>query len=136
MQPQNYTPIDDLIQFYKNSLSSSFSKESEPARSVEYQRVVEHEPVEEVKGYVKHRPEAVKVDKELEDMGVEAKEQIAYQANETIELPLSDERIVEGLHQPITSSWRWLAEFALYLLKQAHYTLKKVHGHIKRVVYS
>lgn len=138
MQPKNYTPIDKLIAHYKSTLASSFSKETEPPSSeeVEYQRLVEHEPSEEVQKYVEHRKETVEVSPELKDLGVEARGEAAFQKTEEVKLPLTDEKIEEGLHQPIISSWRWLAELALYILKQAHLTLKKVHGHIRRVVYA
>ncbi len=138
MQPKNYTPIDKLIAHYKSTLSSSFSKETEPASTeeVEYQRIVEHEPSEEVRKYIEHRKETIKIPSDLKDLGIEAREEAAFQKTEEVILPLTDEKIEEGLHKPITSSWRWLAELALYILKQAHLTLKKIHGHIRRVVYS
>lgn len=138
MRPKNYTPIDGLLQFYKNTLSSSFSKETEPPslEEVEYQRVVEHEPSEEVREYVEHRKETAKVPPDLKKLGVVPREEAVFQTTEAVRLPLSDEKIEEGLHQPISSSWRWLAELAIYILKQAHLTLKKIHGHIKRVVYA
>ena len=50
--------------------------------------------------------------------------------------PITDEKIEEGLHQPVNSSWRWLSEFLIYHLKQMHLNLKKVHGHIVRVARS
>ena len=138
MQPKNFTPIDKLIAHYKSTLASSFSKETEPASTeeVEYRRIVEHEPAPEVQKYVEHRKETVKVPADLKKLGVIPREEAAFQKTEAISLPLTDEKIEEGLHKPITSSLRWLAELALYILKQAHLTLKKIHGHIRRVVYS
>lgn len=138
MQPKNYTPIDNLIAHYKSTLASSFSKETEPSSTeeVEYLRLVEHEPSEEVQKYVDHRKETIKVPSDLKDLGVEAREEAAFQKTQAVNLPITDEKIVEGLHQPIISSWRWLAELALYILKQAHLTLKRIHGHIRRVAYA
>ena len=47
--------------------------------------------------------------------------------------PLSDEKIVTGLHAPVTSSLRWLATLAEYLLKMMHVQLKVVSGRVIRV---
>lgn len=48
-------------------------------------------------------------------------------------LPLSDDQIAQGVHQSITSSWRWLAEWCRRKLKQLHVAIKSVHGKIVRV---
>ncbi len=48
-------------------------------------------------------------------------------------LPLTDDQIVQGLHQSITSSWRWLAQWCLRRLKQVHLAIKKIHGKFTRV---
>lgn len=53
---------------------------------------------------------------------------------QNVQLPLSDDKVIAGLNEPVTSSYRWLAEFALAILKHAHLGLKKVHGHVVRVV--
>jgi len=50
-----------------------------------------------------------------------------------VALPLSDDQIVQGLHQSITSSWRWLAQWCIRRLKQLHLIVKSVHGNIVRV---
>ncbi len=48
-------------------------------------------------------------------------------------LPLTDDQIATGLHQSIKSSWRWLAEWCVRQLKQAHVLLKSFHGKIVRL---
>ncbi len=48
-------------------------------------------------------------------------------------LPMTDEKIFEGRKAPFTSPVRWLSELCLYILKQGHQTLKKIHGHITRI---
>lgn len=51
-----------------------------------------------------------------------------------VQLPISDEEIIEGLEKPYTSSWRWLSELGVYLLGQAHIALKTIHGKVVRVL--
>ena len=50
----------------------------------------------------------------------------------TIVLPLSDEKIAEGLHQSITSSWRWLAQWCIRRLKELHVALNAKGGKVVR----
>ena len=96
--------------------------------------VVEHREVDqEVKPHVQVRPEVVEVPPDLQQMGVQATPTTQFQTQQVQSL-ISDEEIIKGLHQPTTSSFRWLAELALYILKHAHITLKKIHGKIVRVV--
>ena len=51
----------------------------------------------------------------------------------TTALPLTDDQIVKGLHEGVTSSWRWLALWCIRRLKQVHLFLKSIHGKIVRV---
>ena len=46
----------------------------------------------------------------------------------TVVLPLTDDQIATGLHQSIMSSWRWLAQWCVRQLKQAHVLLTSNHG--------
>ncbi len=50
----------------------------------------------------------------------------------TVVLPLSDEQIAEGLHQSITSSWRWLATWCVRRLKELHVAVRSQGGKIIR----
>jgi hypothetical protein len=52
---------------------------------------------------------------------------------QTVNLPLADDKILPALHQPITSSLRWLATLAFYILKKAHLTLRVVGGKTIRI---
>lgn len=90
----------------------------------------------EVKEYIENRDEQQKLKK------TEALKQVGAQTPEDTDelqekigplLALSDAKIEEGLQKPVSSSFRWLAEFMRYLLRQAGYSLKKVHGHLKRI---
>lgn len=140
--PQNYTDITYLIKKYKEEVAAEeyapSSKEIEPAAAspepLLIQRVVEHEPQKEVSGYVQHRKENIEVPPDLVKMGVAAKQTTTFPAYENIKLPLSDEKIIIGLKQPISSSFRWISELAIYILKTMHLTLKRVHGKLVRVI--
>ncbi|MBI4067014.1 hypothetical protein HY407_01420 [Candidatus Gottesmanbacteria bacterium] len=89
----------------------------------------------EKSGVVRH-PERVEIPPDLAKMGVSHAGSTVPAASvptQTIVLPVSDDQVFMGLHQPIISALRWLAEWSLKHLKAAHYTLKKVHGKIMRV---
>lgn len=132
---QNYTPIDFLLP----SPSASSHKEAEPALSakdravVEMHEVVEHEIDKDVAEFVEHRKDTIEVPPDLKQMGVMPTGQATVTAHSTVPIPLTDEKIIKGIHEPLTSSVRWLAEFCLYILKSAHITLKEMHGKPVRV---
>ncbi len=112
------------------------SKEHEPARAREQRSIeqaVEHEPSEELALHMEARQEIPKIDQELVDEGVTTTPTTAFPTFEEVKLPLSDEKVAAGLEEPVTSSWRWLAELCMYLLHLAHQTLKTVHGKVMRV---
>lgn len=132
----NHTPLDPQ-QVQQASLPH---KEAEPvvldAQSSEMVQPKEKEISPEVVEYIKQRDQVMNVPKDLKDLGVSAGTDEALSDKNGPHLAISDEEIVEGLHQPVTSSWRWLAELMKYILLQAHYTFKTVHGHVKRVLTS
>ena len=154
---QNFTPIDDIIQKYQSSqqqgVSSipvdstyklkqpeqvSHSKEfAPPGKSLEILPTQETITVPEVgvdlEQFVEVKQETIKIDPELKKMGLQPMEKTKFKEFQNIKLPLSDDKIAKGLHEPITSSIRWLATFALFLLQQSHLTLKVVHGKAVRV---
>lgn len=82
--------------------------------------------VQEVKDEVEVPPELIKV-------GLKPVAQSDNPAYQNVKLPISDEKVMEGLDKPPTSSYRWLAELCRYMLRLAHIQLKKVHGHVIRV---
>ncbi len=118
---------------------SSTAKESEPAPSVpgktELTSPREKTLSPEVVEYIKKQEESIKVPEALKNIGVSAGvDEDIPMGGPT--LPISDKKIVIGLKQPINSSVRWLAELALFILKQAHYTVKVINGHIRRIIYT
>ena len=108
-------------------------KETEPAphqpqEMMEPIRAPEIGP--EVSAYIEQR-DKMTVPPDLKSMGVRAADNVHGSTGPAF--PISDEKIEEGLHKPVNSSWRWLSETLVYHLKQLHLTIKKVHGHIVRV---
>lgn len=97
------------------------------------ERVAELQPAD-VSQYVQEKKDDIEVPPELQKHGlkpVPSTQSVPYQ---NIQLPLSDEKVLEGLDKPVTSSYRWLAELAKFMLFQAHLQLKKVHGRVVRVI--
>lgn len=123
---KNYTPFNQPL---------SLPKEAEPIlkKEIEYQESVEHEPSQELKPYVQKRAETIKLPPDLKKMGVQASTTSQTTTYQNVKIPLADDKVLVGMKAPITSSLRWLATFALYILHHAHLSLKIVHGHAVRV---
>jgi hypothetical protein len=100
----------------------------------EIKEVVEHKAEEEVRPFVSPRHETIELPPDLKKLGLQSVSSTQFPSYKNIKLPLSDEKIVVGLHAPVTSSIRWLATFAVYLLARAHLGLKIVHGKVIRVL--
>lgn len=132
MGKKNYTTVDHLI--------SKPTKESEPSVSVPentyLKEVVEHQIEEEVKPYVSPRAETIELPPDIKKLGVHPSTTSQFSTYQNVKLPLADDKILPGLHAPITSSLRWLATLAIYILRHAHLGLKKIHGRVVRVVNS
>ena len=136
MVDKKHTPIDKLIKKYKDADRVSLPREVEPmtAEKFEIQEVVEHEPDEETEKFISPRAETIKLPPDLKKLGLQAMSHSKFPGYKNIKLPISDEKIIVGQKAPITSSIRWLATLALYILGQAHLGLKVVHGHVIRVL--
>lgn len=136
MADKKHTPIDKLIKKYKDADRVSLPREVEPmtAEKFEIQEVVEHEPDEETEKFISPRAETIKLPPDLKKLGLQAMSHSKFPGYKNIKLPISDEKIIVGQKAPITSSIRWLATLALYILGQAHLGLKVVHGHVIRVL--
>lgn len=83
------------------------------------------------------QPTTVQLPPNVQNLGVQPVGQSgpAGQAT-TVVLPLTDDQIAQGLHQGITSSFRWLAEWCIRRLKQVHVGLKFIHGKLFRIKYA
>lgn len=135
---KNFTSIDHLIKRYHAPISSG-PKEGEPIptrppETYHLQEIVEHEPPEEVKEHVDVRQETVKLSEDLKKMGLQAVDQTQFPSYQNVKLPMSDEKVYNGLHAPVYTSLRWLSTFALYILQMSHLTLKRVHGKVIRII--
>lgn len=142
MQPQNYTPIDDLIKKLQAQSDAAIkpTPESEPLLSKPTEPLSVSEPTQEesekeqdVTNYIEVKKEHVEVPPELKKIGVENDEPIDLTVDQNMKLPLADDKILPGLHAPLSTSLRWLAEFSLFLLKHVHLTLKVICGKVRRV---
>lgn len=134
---KNFTPINYLIEKYKNQKKSvSQPKEVEPIPyppEIEIKEVKESTIEEEIKPFVSYKKETIELPPDLKTLGIQSTSTTTFPTYQTIKLPISDAKIVQGLHAPINSSLRWLATLAIYLLKQAHLALKTIHGKVVRV---
>ena len=137
MTQKNYTPIDDLIKKWQQKEAVSLpSKEAEPIpkKEIEFKEVKEKEVEEEVKPHIVKRQETIKLPPDIQKLGLKPVPTTEFPQYQSIKLPITDDKIISGLHAPVSSSLRWLATLALYLLQQAHLSLKVVHGRVVRVL--
>jgi len=137
MTQKNYTPIDDLIKKRPQSdIISLPSKEAEPIpkKEIEFKEAKEKEVEEEVRPHIVKREETIKLPPDIEKLGLKPIPTTQFPQYQSIKLPITDEKIITGLSAPVSSSLRWLATLALYLLQQAHLSLKVIHGRVVRVL--
>lgn len=72
-------------------------------------------------------PTTVQISKTIQQLGVKTVGQTpVVSTTPTVSLPLSDDQIAQGLHQSITSSWRWLATWCERRLKEIHTIVRSV----------
>ncbi len=84
-------------------------------------------PKEVIGAGVKVQPTSLSVPPVVQKMGVQpVGGQPATVSSSAVALPLTNDQIAQGLHQSITTSWRWLAEWCVRKLKQLHRVLKSV----------
>jgi len=126
MNPKNYTPFNQPVSLPKEAEGLS-------GKEISYQEAVEHEVSPEVTPYVQKRAETIKLPPDLKKMGVQTSSISQTTSFQNVKIPLSDDKVIIGTKAPITSSLRWLATLALYILRRAHLSLKVVHGHVVRV---
>ena len=134
----NFTSLDDLEKKRQQSTSISsvsHSKEAEPGADFsQIKEVVEHEMESDVKEFISPRSESIKLPPDLKKMGLQQATTTKFPSYQNIKLPISDDKVMAGTHAPVTSSLRWLATLALYLLSRAHLGLKTVHGKVVRII--
>lgn len=134
----NFTPLtDDPAKKVPTNPISGHREMAPPSpkpETFQIEQVVEHKiSDEEVKPHVEERKAQVELSPDLKDMGLEADQTTQFPTNQTVHLPISDDKVATGLHAPVNSSFRWLATLAMFILRQAHFTLKTIHGKVVRV---
>lgn len=135
-----FTSIQKVVDNHnkaKNGQASGLAKELEPrpvpTESGVIREVVEAEPSTEVAPFVQARAETIKLPDDVKKMGAVATNSTPiFKDEQVLKLPISDEKIIEGLKQPVTSSFRWFAELMRYLLRQAHLRLMVLQGKVVR----
>jgi len=136
MIKKNYTLINNFIK--KSQPPISKPKEAEPAspksEKIEFKETVEHKLEKQVTPYIQVRKETIELPPDLKKMGLQTSSSTNFPSYQAVVLPISDDKVLQGLHAPIYSSLRWLATLSWYLLKKAHLTLKVVHGHAVRII--
>jgi len=134
MATKNYTPINYLLKPPKPlSLPKEAEGVIESGESQRLQEVVEHEVTNQPKS-VQIRPETIKLPPGLKKIGLQPISSGSFSGLKNITIPIRDDRVVVGLRAPITSSFRWLATLAVYVLSQAHISLKSVGGKTIRMI--
>lgn len=81
---------------------------------------------------VRTQPTTVPVPPPVAKLGVKPIGANVPLPTQTVALPLTDDQIVQGLRQSVTSSFRWFAEWCLRRLKQLHIAVKTVGGKLVR----
>jgi len=91
-------------------------------------------PHEVVSAGVRMHPTTVAIPPNVSKMGVKPTGQnVPVQTVTTVVLPLTDDQIAVGLHESITTSWRWFSEWCVRRLKQLHIAVKAAHGRLIRI---
>ncbi len=130
----NHTP---LVKPSSPSSQAPF-KEAEPIGGAQHESlkaIEEPEINEELAEFLKKTDDSMKkhLTPDLKKLGLQAHDDARVTSGGPA-FDIADEQIEKGLRQPVSSSWRWLSEKLVYLLKKAHIQLKMVHGHVKRVL--
>jgi len=79
-------------------------------------------------------PDLPTVDEELRKEGVELVDSdTIFVGTRKIDLPIPLEKVESGLHKPLNSGWRWVAELTKYILARFHIVIKRVGKQFKLV---
>lgn len=81
---------------------------------------------------VEAKNETINLPPDIKKMGVEAIGISQPVMTQTVVLPISDDKIVKGLHMQVLSSLYWLALWCVRQLKKARINLRKISGNVVR----
>lgn len=137
----NYTPLKSL----DGQESYLPSKEGEPIRA-EFKNIEDNEIIlkesepkiedHELEGFIEQEEDnkSIEIHPDLKKAGLKSVDSASLDPKQRVHLPISDDQVMEGLEEPISSSFRWLAEVARFMLNKSHIGLKKFHGKVIRVL--
>ncbi len=103
----------------------------EISSEAEISKEVEKAGVEQFKETIELPPDVKKLGVKQTGASTSVKTTAASLPN--ISLPISDQKIIKGVHEKVTDALRWLAVWCFRQLEKAHIKLKIVHGKIIRV---
>lgn len=144
-----HAPNQELVKKELPSISSSPSLEAGPVRidvptasehAIQHEELPMREAVEHsiqdahVAAFVQVKPENIKLSPELKNVGLKPVNQTNFPAYQNVKIPISDEAVLEGERMPVNTSFRWLAEYAKWLLWRARISIKKIGGRVVRVI--
>ena len=75
-------------------------------------------PKEVVSVGVKTQPTTVQIPPKITNFGVKPTGSVAVSNGASVQLPLTDEQITQGLKKSVTDSWHWLAVWCVRKVKQ------------------
>jgi len=139
---QNFTSIDDLVQEHKAMKygAGAATKEVLPISSAESspndEQQERNDEKKDVGGYITpKKDESISLPPDLKKLGAQTPQTDDQftAALYKIKLPVSDEKIMEDLKASPTESKRWFATLLVYILAQAHLTLKRIGIKVVRV---
>ena len=141
MTSQNFTAIDELIKKnneMKYGTGSSNKEFDIPNPSLEVDELEETQEqkieAQEVNEYMTPHPTTIKLPPNLKKLGLETEENTQFkEVLNRIKFPISDEKIMENLQASPSEAKRWYATILLYMLEQAHITIKKVGSKVVRI---
>lgn len=131
----NYSPINNLLvkKYGKEGeprLVEPFKHAEVPPEKKEAQTVLPPPPPPKIEII----PELPEIDDDLKDEGIALEDHdTIFVSSRRIDLPLPLEEVEEGLHKPLNSGWRWIAELTKYILARFHIVIKKVGQKLKLV---
>lgn len=159
MSSQNnndHTPINDMVQQHQSQQSNLHQQGQSHPGGPEYAPPSEQpqelgtDNTNQIEGATEKEKNDVDVDRalaprqqstphhtpaELQKAGLKRVQPVRGDPRvQNVKLPIDDSMVLKGQQAPITSSYRWLAEFCKYLLDKAHIKLKRVGNKVIRVI--
>ena len=92
--------------------------ETQPVEQMGYVEKVEKQVETQQPANAEPQQTQIQDDNQVKDMGKIVSAQFAIQTKSNIVLPMSQEEVVEGLHQKIWKGVRWAAEWCVMMIKK------------------